>query len=303
MQALFTTDYRSHRLDVPAHHPGTLKWVLMHTNFVRWLEDNTAAPLWVSGNPGMGKTVLALLLVETFENRTAPQPGDMTIYFFCSDQDEDRKTAISILKAIIHQCLQLQPSFISKYVIPEYFKLGDKLYLSFATLWDLFIKVTTDPALGRVFCVVDALDECEEVSRNQFLRQIGNPFARLDAPKNLKLVITSRPYDSIRVLLFSSTVIRFKTEQEEDSINKDIAAYVQDEVKNLARFRGYAESLKETVLATLLSGADGMFLWVSLMLTILKRMPRNKVLSKLQHLPRGIDGLYLRIVQEIPEDI
>jgi ubiquitin carboxyl-terminal hydrolase 14 len=299
----FASDHKSPRQLIPTRQPGTLEWVLVHREFLRWTEDKMSVPLWISGNPGMGKTVLSLFLVELFEKQGKQEDlSTRVIYFFCNDQDETRKTGLSLLKALIHQCLQSSPFLIQKYVIPEYETLGDKLYTSFAGLWDIFTKITCDPAFGRVYCVLDALDECEERSRNQLIRCISTHFTASPTPlKNLRLILTSRPYDSIRSELLYFPIIRLEAEKEEHHINSDIAIYVGAEVQNLALRRGYTEDLKDRVGKTLRSSADGMFLWVSLAVTILKQTPIGKVEKRLTEVPRSIDEVYKRVLLEIPE--
>ena len=84
----------------------------------------------------MGKTVLASFLVDVFETevKTTGSKAEV-VYFFCSDRDENRRTAVSLLKAIIHQCLRSAPDMVGKHIVPTYKALGDQLYSSFATLW------------------------------------------------------------------------------------------------------------------------------------------------------------------------
>src|SRR5436190_436188 len=117
IQAFCLTDYMTDFNSISAHHPGTCEWILHHSEFIKW-ETNPSNALWISGNPGMGKTVLSKFLVNKFD--TSSGMSTRVVYFFCSDQDENRKTAVSLLKTIIHQSLGFLPSLVRKYVLPEY---------------------------------------------------------------------------------------------------------------------------------------------------------------------------------------
>src|SRR5437667_6015136 len=110
LQAFFSSDYNTTRQSISKRHPGTCEWFLEHPDFVRWTKEKISTPLWITGNPGMGKTVLASFLVDKFETEVnTTRYKTAVVYFFCSDQDENRKTATSLLKAVIHQCLRLVP--------------------------------------------------------------------------------------------------------------------------------------------------------------------------------------------------
>jgi DNA replication protein DnaC len=48
-------DYATARNAIPKRHEGTLEWVLRDNHYIDWIEDRTKF-LWISGNPGVGKT-------------------------------------------------------------------------------------------------------------------------------------------------------------------------------------------------------------------------------------------------------
>jgi ankyrin repeat protein len=255
----------------------------------------------------MGKTVLAKFLAYTFESDSITKRN--IFYYFCSSQDKSRNDANSLLKAIIHQSLQQAPYLLRRHVSLDFQAHGDKICDSFGLLWKIFVSIVRDPDLGDTICILDALDECEEQSREEILKQLGSAFSSssanqdtLKAPSEFKLIITSRPYESIRVRLFPFAIIRLRAEKEEDSINSDIARYVDNRVQKLADLRHYHDELQDSVHSALIKGADGMFLWVSLMIAILEKTPAKLVNDQIKTLPRGLDCVYNRVLDEIPEE-
>lgn len=65
-EALFTSDYSSpiHTIEVPDLTPGTFEWLFADSRFRTWLEEPERPLLWLTADPGCGKSVLAKFLVN-----------------------------------------------------------------------------------------------------------------------------------------------------------------------------------------------------------------------------------------------
>jgi Cdc6-like AAA superfamily ATPase len=93
---LYHADYFTYRGKVASHCPGTLQWVLQHTYYKRWMQledaDNLQL-LWISGNPGCGKTVLPKFLLDHIEasvrGRRASQRQPI-LYFFLTTRKKNK---------------------------------------------------------------------------------------------------------------------------------------------------------------------------------------------------------------------
>jgi hypothetical protein len=303
----FSTDYPAARSGVVDRFPGTCEWIVQHAEFERWSKPGeVSTPLWISGHPGMGKTVMSKFLLGLFEQ----VPSNKTLYFFFSDRDSDKKTATSFLRAAIHQLIMHSASLYHAHVKPKLAAFGSGLYDSFGMLWDVFFNMTQDPALGPTVCVIDALDECEAVSRQNLISRIGKYFSSPPAPgtlpkysKTFKLLLTSRPYEDILANWSRFHIIHLRAELEDPKINGDIGLFVDSEVERLGTLRGYSEELQNTVRQALIRGADGMFLWAALMVEVLETTPILNVRERLASLPSGIDEIYDQILAKIPEDL
>ena len=139
--------------------------------------------------------------------------------------------------------------------------------------------------------MVDALDEYEEISRNAILSRIRNIFfgdpyqqGHMWYQKSHESDHHKSRYESIRIKLSPYTIIQLKAEREETLINQDITAYISHEVGRLATLRGYTNKLKHTVEDTLVTGANRMFLEMSLVLAILETTPVKSVLQRVEHI-------------------
>jgi hypothetical protein len=160
-QALRTSGYEKHKARNPDRVDGTCKWFLEHPNFHSWQESKNSSLLWVSADPGCGKSVLSKFLIDkelpTINSRT-------TCYFFFKNDDIDQKSATKALCALLHQLFS-QKSALVKYAIPDFRYEGANLAQLLGKLWSILTKAAADPKAGDIICVLDALDECEESDR------------------------------------------------------------------------------------------------------------------------------------------
>ena len=305
MQGFCHADYATYRYNrIPIHHPGTLHWVLDHEVYQNWVsEDSGSNFLWISGNPGCGKTVLSKFLLHHLDERAKGTDAKVA-YFFCDDKEAKQKSATSLLRGLIHQLIKACPNLIKR-AMKTYTPEGAQLYESFQSLWQVFLSMATDSVAQGTYIVLDAMDECEETSRCDLLKELGNYFGSKSGKvtkATLKILITSRPYPEIRSLLQKFPIIRLKTEDEEGKINTDILSFVSRTVDELATERGYDPELKEDVRKSLETGVDGMFLWVSLVCMDLMKTPRKAVRDKLTTIPRGLEALYIYLLNRLDDD-
>lgn len=64
LQALCTTTYQDHKDRNPTRVPGTCLWFLKNQRFADWLESCSSDLLWVTADPGCGKSVLSRSLID-----------------------------------------------------------------------------------------------------------------------------------------------------------------------------------------------------------------------------------------------
>jgi len=100
-------------------------------------------------------------------------------------------------------------------------------------LWKIFAAIATDPIVRGRYIILDALDECEETSRNSFLDRLKRWYKKVAATSKafLKVLTTSRPNTNI------TATLKIDLNSEEQKTKGDIKCFVSDEVNNL----GYSE--------------------------------------------------------------
>jgi WD40 repeat protein len=272
--------------------PGTSEWILETNDVKEWLRPGGSNILWLHGNPGTGKTTIAITLTEElprlpfFKNGK----GDLA-YFFCDSSSTERRTANSILRGLLHQLITNRPELMP-YLMKRYQTRGDRLFESFDALWQILMDLGGHNR--RQYYIVDALDECDSESQETLLTQINISFsASTPFTSKPSFLITSRPYPEMR-------------EQLEEFNNKDLSsyrklktdldAYIESRVEEVARKKRYTRTIAESVSTILREKAGGTFLWVDLVCSGLASYGARDAVLKLQGYPKGLHQLYQRML-------
>jgi ankyrin repeat protein len=289
-------------------------WILGHPTFTTWLNVTSSRTIWIHGDPGKGKTMLAISLVQELSSRISFEGSASTTAiacFFCDNKDSRRNTGTAILRGLIYQLICQRPE-LCVFLRDQYEKQKDQLFNSTNSLqflWRIFQTITKKTGLAQVFVVIDALDECEPESLESFITLL-DPDIETSSDDNaekstmvggsrMKWLLTSRNELVIKQGLFGSLEISLEANhlQVEDSVRKFIGV----KIEQLRRRKGYDHQLSKFVEETLREKAEGTFLWVAL---ACKELSKPSVLSVntgnvLLRLPSGIMPLYGRILENI----
>ncbi|RPA99865.1 hypothetical protein L873DRAFT_862724 [Choiromyces venosus 120613-1] len=296
LQCLYTSQYESHRNRVPEPVEGTCTWVTEHQKYKDWWEKETSGLLWLSADPGCGKSVTASFLVTYLEK----QRSAIVCYFFFKDDSEEQRSATFALCAILHQLFS-QRKPLCRYAEEAFECKGKRFVEEVDTLWNILVKAVAEGGCGDVICVVDALDECEERSLDPLIRHITSLPGPQGSHTPLKFLVTSRPYHKIEMPLGSpETTIRLKGEDEVNALTADVTRVIDKGVEKLESYwkrpggLGYLRNLLEY-------SADRTFLWVSLVLRILKDCvdpSREEFTNIVTTAPLDLAELYTKILDK-----
>ena len=103
------TSYMDYKDRNPERVDGTCQWFLGHATFSRWLNAPNSALLWVSADPGTGKSVLAKALIDKDLLATDTRT---TCYFFFKDDADQQKSLENALAALLHQIFSKKPELL-----------------------------------------------------------------------------------------------------------------------------------------------------------------------------------------------
>ncbi|ROT42927.1 hypothetical protein SODALDRAFT_26809 [Sodiomyces alkalinus F11] len=291
-------DNESQRLEVEKAVPGTCEWFIEHPKFAAWLAETSASMLWVTANPGCGKSVLARFLIDTLSGEYG-ENGLVCSFFFKAGEDR-RHQADQALCAILHQVLTSHPELVK--LAMEDFSRKDSLSFtsSIKGIWKLLCAVSKRLGHLQIICIIDALDECSESTRDKFCDVLSSNFRTEngegeEAPSNLKFLVTSRPWPSLEARLRPLRSIRLRGEDESDALARDIDKMIECKVRELEDASELSAKAARTLRRELSKGADQTFLWAALVLDTIARMPSRKLSSineTLNGIPLSLDQLY-----------
>ena len=286
---------------------GTCEWFLEHPTFLSWRKDRTANLLWVSADPGCGKSVLSRALVD--ESILSFDNGRPSIcYFFFKDDDINRQTSANALCAILHQLFVHKPVLL-KYAVDEFQQNGKVLCTMPRTLWDILTKAAADPEAGEIICVLDALDECQELARKDLIYWLSDfHSARYNSSTRLKFLVTSRPYQEIerdfKWSIKDLTSISLKGEEESEKISREIDLVIDDLIPRISSARDYPlePNVQDSLIAHLKSIKHRTYLWLHLILDVIDKAlhsTKARLERLVKKIPRSVEDAYEGILKRI----
>lgn len=290
---------------------------MCHDDFHRWRDSVSSSMLWVSANPGCGKSVLAKYLVD--ELKSTQQRT--TCYFFFKDDFEDQRSAKGALSCILHQLFMQREDLLSAEILRKfnaYRTPRTNSYYDLWELWDILIMAAQEENAGEIICILDAFDECVKRGRQELAKILRDFYGPNDDTKrsiNIKFLITSRPYDRIRQDLIrpfdiqDCPVIHLKGEgdAEVEQIAGEISLYIEDRVSRIRANLGLTQKEENMLLQGLGSMHNQTYLWVYLTLEwieneINNRVSEAEIRNAISTLPRTVDEAYEKILSR-SEDV
>lgn len=314
--------------------------------FLDWLATEQSI-FWLSGKAGSGKSTLMKFLVTHRTMDTVLQNAfpDKTVlvawhYLFERGKDPLQKSREGLLRHLLYHFI-FQSPLLAK---PIFRQQNVTRTFNYQKTWSweelkkaLQVVLEEKPPNFELIFFVDGLDEyrpmeklsgtetsvvdnnddddddADEDPSSQRARTIAGghqdiadlvlKFSRFD---NVKVVVSSRP-----LLIFRDTFRPFTSIALHTLTASDISSYVADRLANnegLAQLTVLRPSFEEDVKKEILGKADGVFLWVRLVLDLLTQGLRDgdtvdELLDKLRGMPKqlgGKKGLYMAMLLNLP---
>ncbi|EQB46701.1 hypothetical protein CGLO_14226 [Colletotrichum gloeosporioides Cg-14] len=237
---------------------GTCTWILETDAFNTWM-NTTCQGLWITGGPGIGKSMMSIFLTEQLELKAASSETESVIYFFCDSQSDRRDNARAILQALIWQLGTLKPELRKHGKSQMQFHPdGEWCSTRMESLCRAFNSMVEHPDAGRVFCVIDGLDECDNTSGGLVNCFLGVSTSRF------KTIILSRPLNQSLTNSLSKYVRLRLASDSEKEVKADLNAFIQQRVQRLSDDCGFPPGLRQILHDTFIQGSEGSFVWVGL---------------------------------------
>ena len=128
------SNYEADKNVNPIRIVGTCNWFLAHTTFLAWRESQYSNILWLSADPGCGKSVLAKHLIDRKgEALSVNTQAPIICYFFFKDGEPDRVDGAKAICAVLHQ-LFLQQPHMYRHAREDFETKGEKFLADFDAL-------------------------------------------------------------------------------------------------------------------------------------------------------------------------
>ncbi|KAK0730886.1 HET-R [Lasiosphaeris hirsuta] len=250
--------------------------------------------LWIRGDSGQGKTMLLCGIISELERIIITSGHCHNLaYFFCQATDSRINSATAVLRGLIFMLIHRQPRLISH--LPE-----NTYPTNDATAWIVLSKVFNDilqdTNLKVTYLVIDALGECV-TDLSKLLDLVVCPSGRVKwlVSSQNKVVIETKLRSGYGLMEY-----RLGLETNAEHISRNIDGYIDNKLSSLASLRGDIP-LKDRVRDILRQKADGTILWASLVLHELSKdeVESWHVLPIVEEVPRGLNGMYERMLKEI----
>ncbi|KAF4994655.1 hypothetical protein FGRMN_5652 [Fusarium graminum] len=318
IQSLFVVDPPAVRSEIERNRgpllPTTGHWIFDSTSsedtqqdiettpsiYQRWLEDSDEHVLWIRGDPGKGKTMLSMSLIDNLQQRFESNTKKPFLgYFFCVYNDQTKNNVAYVIRCLLWQLLSQH----SRLTIPfrRIYDTQAKEHLlsdssaALSSLIRALDQILIDGNL-RVYFVIDALDECSVESRDAFIAYLEQLKTSGNRSKHarIKWLITVR-----NDLQLPQNGLLINLEDHSDQLNRTITEYLAVKVEELSIVKSYKAEVQSAIKSRLSEAANGTFLYVSIVCQELRKLPTSSALKFLDELPQGLVPLYQRMLGQI----
>ena len=277
-------------------HAKTCRWLLKNTEYLDWLDHKKRVEhngfFWIKGKPGTGKSTLMKYI---FANARKAFSKSLTVSFFFNARGSDlEKSTLGMYRSLLAQIFEHLPEVqdvldvLPRPLLSSTGEHEGQWHLE--TLKSIFQTVVRHLETSGLACFIDALDECHEDDVRDMVavfEKIGQEAVDSGAP--IHICFSSRHYPYISVERSMELVL-----EGQEGHQQDLENYLQAELKIGKSQRS------EAIRGEVLHRANGIFLWVVLVVQILqKEYDRGRIHAlrkRLDEIPDGLNELFKDIL-------
>ncbi|XP_015774914.1 PREDICTED: uncharacterized protein LOC107353105 isoform X2 [Acropora digitifera] len=228
-----------------------------------WLNDRSSPNrvMVISGNAGMGKSVLSAVICEKMQDA-----GQLGGSHFCQHDRARHRNPKVMLQSLASQLCDILPEY--KKALMEKLSRNLGVEINNMEVKDLFevlfeepLSILNDSSLAYLI-VIDGLDESEYQGRNELLDVIANYFQGL--PLWIRFLVTTRPEIKIAENLKNLHPLQLDPNVEENV--KDIYLCFDKQISHLLQ-----SEHQEIVLRALVEKSEGVMLYAHYLADFIKK--------------------------------
>jgi ankyrin repeat protein/Cdc6-like AAA superfamily ATPase len=256
------------------YEDGTGVWILDHPNFKAW-QAGMRDTLFCPGNPGTGKTMLSAMVVRHLI-QTVRSADVAVVFLYCKYDQRQQQSAEQLIASLARQLVAMAAKVPDS--VDEAFEKRDESRFISPTMQEMLLAAIK--CFSRVYLVVDALDEGDELSIKELISTI-----RSLHKSGVKLLATSRFLPEIEAQFADDPWVEIR------ALDSDIEKYATSRLTELQRCVRNSTDLRAEVVQAIVTSTRGMFLLAKLKIDSLRDKRNVKaVKATLQKLPSGSDA-------------
>ncbi|KAK6599014.1 hypothetical protein H4I96_08218 [Botrytis cinerea] len=306
---------------------GTFEWLFEDTHgsapwssFVHWLQHESGI-YWVNGKAASGKSTLMRFICgnsntrKLLEKWSAPLPLVIASFYFWNSGTIEQRSQNGLLRALLAEILENLPDLLPVCFPKRWANIYNELVTPFTEAYhpsrskdiepwnlnELEVAMRTlmsqDMQNFKICLFVDGLDEYDGRPS-----AIAEYFCMLSQVPWLKICLSSRPLLPLDDVFGSGPSLRLQ-----DLTRTDIYHYVKSSLQNDINYqRLYMRQPVQasTIIRKIVSRADGVFLWVKLVLQEIIRGLTNRdtfqdLEERIQVVPQGLEELFSSMLDSI----
>lgn len=185
----------------------TCDWIVQRRDYNRWLESDELKAcdgfFWIKGNPGTGKSITMKFLYQRLyrQLRNAKTKDKLVIaFFFNARGNKFEKSTLGLYRSLLFNLFTLEPHLQEAFDQCQrsgYYNILESEW-QLQMLKEVFEEaVTLLQAQGkRLYCYVDALDECPEDDVQDMISYFEGLVGNMDS-RHFRVCFSSRHYPQI----------------------------------------------------------------------------------------------------------
>ncbi|KAJ5154789.1 Major facilitator superfamily domain general substrate transporter [Penicillium coprophilum] len=273
--------------------PDTCDWLLKNPIFREWDMSRQNATLWLQGSLGTGKTYLTSKVIEQLLKTTMPWEG--FAYYYCKrTRGRGDEKPDDIIRSLFRQlAVPGQGSHISKDVQDLFLQYKDKTSSpDINTCKEQLLKLINQ--YGRTTIVLDALDECDKVTRKMLFNVISDLGTKSEKP--MRVFFSARPDPDIRMHFRGHATIHIQA----TDVNNDIRLLIEEKVRVIQCWDDMSRHDQKQTVDKLCEKSAGMFQLVNLQIPYLMSCGlKQDVFAQLDKMPEDLTKAYKDIYDRL----
>ncbi|KAI5861038.1 hypothetical protein GGS23DRAFT_205824 [Durotheca rogersii] len=276
----------------------TSGWIDKSSRLRSWLQRGRGnAVLWLQGKPGSGKSVLSARVINYLRSNRHHRVA----FFFCDFYTPSSNVTTHIFRTICSQIVEMDDDFVP-FLYSEYISKGQKPTIS--VLKELLPRLLQ--RFDDVRLVVDGIDEIPSSEHRSLIKDL---IQLTKSAQGCKILLISQEVPSIASSL--SKQPKLCITDEKALVQQDIAMMVDGSLEDLNGTHGGIIEKAELrkLKRDIMEKAEGMFLWVRLILDLLYMATSTQDLHfRVDSLPKDLAEAYSKILSNmcsrcLPEDV